>query len=128
MSSPFQVSGLNHANISTTKLSETIAFFVDVIGLKDGPRPEFSFGGAWLYAGAQPVIHLVERAKPRDPEGAIDHVSFTVQDLGGAMARLDQLGVPYRWSEIPSGFGRQAFVQDPNGITIELTEPGTGRR
>ncbi|HEV7692463.1 MAG TPA: VOC family protein [Hyphomonadaceae bacterium] len=119
------ITGLNHANISTTKLSETIAFFVEVLGLKVGPRPEFSFAGAWLYSGAQPVIHLVERAQPRDPEGAIDHVSFTVPDLAAAMARLDRLGVPYRWSEIPSGFGRQAFVQDPNGITIELTEPGT---
>ena len=41
------------------------------------------------------------------------------------MRRLDQLGIPYRWSNIPDGFGRQAFVTDPNGITIELTEPGS---
>jgi catechol 2,3-dioxygenase-like lactoylglutathione lyase family enzyme len=122
------ITGLNHANISTMKLSETVAFFVDVLGLKVGPRPEFSFAGAWLYSGPQPVLHLVERSAPGGPNGAIDHISFTVPDLGVAMARLDKLGVPYRWSEIPSGFGRQAFMKDPNGITIELTEPGTPRR
>jgi catechol 2,3-dioxygenase-like lactoylglutathione lyase family enzyme len=119
---PF-VTGLNHANISTAKLKETIAFFTDVIGLRVGPRPGFDFGGAWLYSGEQPVVHLVERATPREPMGAIDHVSFTVADLHAAMRRLDELKVPYRWSEIPDGFGRQAFVLDPNGITIELTEP-----
>ena len=43
------------------------------------------------------------------------------------LAMFDKLGVPYRWSESPSGFGRQAFVQDPNGVTIELTEPGMPR-
>jgi len=122
------ITGLNHANISTVKLSETIAFFVDVLGLKVGPRPEFGIAGAWLYSGQQPVVHLVERPPPGGPEGAIDHISFTVPDLGAAMARLDQLGIAYRWSEIPSGFGRQAFLQDPNGVTIELTEPGSGGR
>ena len=117
------ISGLNHANISTARLEETIDFFVRVLGLHVGPRPNFSFGGAWLYAGDQPIIHLVERSAPRDPDGAIDHVSLQVADLPAALRRLDSLGVPYRWTEIPDGFGRQAFVKDPNGVTIELTEP-----
>lgn len=121
------IKGLNHANISTAKLAETIAFFETVVGLRTGPRPGFSFGGAWLYAGGQPVIHLVERASPRDPDGALDHISFTVASLKETLARLDSLGVPYRWSDIPDGFGRQAFVQDPNGVTIEFTEPGKPR-
>ncbi len=117
------ITGLNHANISTAKLQETIDFFVGVVGLKIGPRPDFPFAGAWLYAGTQAVIHLVERPQPRDPEGALDHISFTAPDFDDALARLDQLGIPYRWSHIPSGFGRQCFVKDPNGITIELTGP-----
>ena len=117
------ISGLNHANISTAKLQDTIDFFVRVLGLHVGPRPNFSVGGAWLYAGDQPIIHLVERSQPRDPDGAIDHVSLEVADFAAALSRLDSLGVPYRWSEIPDGFGRQAFVKDPNGVTIELTEP-----
>jgi len=120
------IAGLNHANISTVKLQETIDFFVRVLGLRVGPRPGFGFAGAWLYSGDQPVIHLVERASPRTPDGALDHVSFTVANLDAEMRRLDELGIPYRWSDIPDGFGRQAFVQDPNGVTIELTEPGIG--
>ena len=30
--------------------------------------------------------------------------------------------------DVPNGPGSQAFVQDPNGVTIELTEPGTAGR
>ena len=120
------IAGLNHANIQTTsaKLQETIDFFGRFLGLRVGPRPAFDFGGAWLYLGDQAVVHLVERPTPRDPNGALDHVSFTVDDLAAELRRLDTLGIPSRWAEIPSGFGKQAFVKDPNGVTIELTEPG----
>ncbi len=34
------ITGLNHANISTAKLQETVDFFVRVIGLRVGPRPD----------------------------------------------------------------------------------------
>lgn len=119
------ITGLNHANISTAKLQETIDFFVGVIGLKVGPRPDFAFPGAWLYAGDQAVLHLVERAQAYAPNGAIDHISFTVSDLDHAIRRLDERGIAYRISVIPSGLGRQVFLTDPNGIKIELTEPRT---
>ena len=116
------ITGLNHANISTAKLKETVAFFTDVLGLRIGPRPHFvGFDGAWLYVGDQAVLHLVERAEARTPDGALDHFSFTVTDFDAALALLDAAGVKYVAQDIPSGFGRQAFVQDPNGVTVELT-------
>jgi catechol 2,3-dioxygenase-like lactoylglutathione lyase family enzyme len=118
------ISALNHANLSTAKLDETVDFFTRVIGLTVGPRPGFPFPGAWLYIGDQPVLHIVERDAAREPVGALDHISFTVPSLDEALRHLKILGVPYRASDIPDGFGRQAFVKDPNGVTIELTEPG----
>lgn len=116
------ITGLNHANISTAKLTETVAFFTEVLGLKVGPRPPFvGFDGAWLYLGDQPVVHLVERVPSRPQEGPLDHFSFTVTDFDAALADLDAKGVPYKASEIPGGFGKQAFLKDPNGVTVELT-------
>lgn len=116
------ITGLNHANISTTRLKETAAFFTDVLGLRAGPRPGFvGFDGAWLYVGDQAVLHLVERDEAHTPDGAIDHISFTVEDFDAAIGRLDAKGVHYVAMDIPDGFGRQAFLKDPNGITIELT-------
>lgn len=114
--------GLNHANISTPRLQETVAFFVDVLGLKPGPRPDFQgFDGAWLYVGDDAVLHIVERQEARPHEGALDHFSFSVANFEAALARLDAAGVRYVAQDIPSGFGRQAFLKDPNGVTVELT-------
>ena len=41
---------LDHYNVSTRKLGDTIRFYEEVLGLTNGPRPPFNFPGAWLYS------------------------------------------------------------------------------
>jgi catechol 2,3-dioxygenase-like lactoylglutathione lyase family enzyme len=41
---------LDHYNVSTRKLKETVQFYVEILGFVDGPRPQFDFPGAWLYS------------------------------------------------------------------------------
>jgi catechol 2,3-dioxygenase-like lactoylglutathione lyase family enzyme len=116
------ITGLDHANIYTARLEETLGFFVDILGLKNGPRPNAPFNGAWLYSGDKPIVHVVEHAEPRLHKGALDHFSLAVSDLEPMLRRLDEHGVTYRVMDIPGGFGRQAFLTDPNGVTVELTQ------
>jgi catechol 2,3-dioxygenase-like lactoylglutathione lyase family enzyme len=49
---------LDHYNVSTRKLKETITFYEDVLGMKNGPRPPFDFPGAWIYSAGHPVLHI----------------------------------------------------------------------
>ena len=49
---------LDHYNVSTRKLRETVQFYEDVLGFVNGPRPQFSFPGAWLYSAGHAVLHL----------------------------------------------------------------------
>ena len=42
---------LHHCSIRTIELKKTRDFFVDVLGMKDGKRPDFNFPGHWLYIG-----------------------------------------------------------------------------
>src|ERR1700757_3656615 len=49
---------LDHYNVSTRKLKETVQFYEDVLGFMNGPRPELNFPGAWLYSDAHAVLHL----------------------------------------------------------------------
>jgi catechol 2,3-dioxygenase-like lactoylglutathione lyase family enzyme len=48
---------LDHYNVSTRKLKETVQFYEDVLGFVNGPRPQFDFPGAWLYSAGHPVLH-----------------------------------------------------------------------
>jgi catechol 2,3-dioxygenase-like lactoylglutathione lyase family enzyme len=116
------IRGLDHVNISTTKLAETKAFFIDVLGLEEGWRPPLSFDGAWLYAGDRDVVHLAERKQaPRPSSGsALDHFAFRIDDYDEARRRLDAAGIPYRELEAPAGGIRQLFLADVNEAVIEL--------
>ena len=116
------VRGLDHINIGTDKLDETVAFFRDVLGLTVGWRPDFPFGGAWLYAGETAIVHLVQLDAARKPssEAALDHFAFRIDDYEATLAKLDAAGVKYRPIDIAGTPIRQLFVRDLNGVNIEL--------
>ena len=118
---------LNHVNIVTDKVEETRAFFERVLGLTAGYRPDFDFGGAWLYAGDKPVIHLQEldssknaRPEERAAAGPLDHASFEVASIAAARERLAANAIKYREVRSPDGRNDQIFFRDPNGVVIEL--------
>jgi catechol 2,3-dioxygenase-like lactoylglutathione lyase family enzyme len=116
------IRGIDHINIGTDRLEETRAFFRDALGLKDGWRPPFDVGGAWLYIGDAPVVHLVDLPKGKLPcdQAALDHFAFAIDDWDGATQRLDAAGVKYRAMDVPGAPIKQIFLRDPNGVNIEL--------
>ena len=131
------INSLDHCSIRTTKLQETRDFFVDILGLEDGKRPDFPFPGAWLYTDSTAVVHLIG-VDPDDPSGlqqhlggeipaealqgsgAFDHIAFRVNDPGLLIDRLKKHGYTYRERQVPNMNLFQIFVEDPNSITIEL--------
>jgi catechol 2,3-dioxygenase-like lactoylglutathione lyase family enzyme len=116
---------IHHVNIRTNDVERSVAFYTEALGLTKGYRPNFGFGGAWLYDGEKPAVHLNETAeKAGNTDNAMDHVAFSVDRLGDTLSRLDRLGIPYsRPKPIPGSDIRQCFAQDPNGVTIELQGP-----
>jgi catechol 2,3-dioxygenase-like lactoylglutathione lyase family enzyme len=116
------IRGIDHVNIGTTRLEDTRRFFRDVLGLTEGWRPDFSFNGAWLYAGETAVVHLVELDEPKGPSAAaaLDHFAFRIDDLDGVVRRLEDAGIAYRVIDVPGSTTRQVFVRDLNGVNIEL--------
>jgi catechol 2,3-dioxygenase-like lactoylglutathione lyase family enzyme len=132
------ISRLDHYSIRTSKLEETRRFYTEVVGLEDGYRPDFPFPGAWLYNSERAVVHVVGY-DPNDPKGlldylgdkpldtggtgTIDHVAFVASDLPGMCEKLKKLGVAYRERGVPAFNLHQLFLEDPNGVTIELNFP-----
>jgi catechol 2,3-dioxygenase-like lactoylglutathione lyase family enzyme len=119
---------IDHAAIKTTRLEETLTFFVEVLGLRVGPRPNFKFNGAWLYADDKDVVHLVETEHDKlpSPAASINHFALRVADFDAALVRLRNLGVPFETDTTPGGELRQVYVTDPNGVRVELNAPGAG--
>ena len=132
---------LDHYSVNTHDIERTTRFYVDVLGLVDGARPPFEFPGAWLYAGDKAVVHVVgvgphggwgmdegpgATALLTPPgSGNLDHISFWGSGLKAMRDHLVALGMPFQQRRIPGRELSQLFLDDPNGITVELTYPET---
>jgi catechol 2,3-dioxygenase-like lactoylglutathione lyase family enzyme len=115
---------LDHFNVSTRKLKETVQFYENVLGFVNGPRPQFNFPGAWLYSAGHPVLHLndISRTDKRQPpdSGVIDHVAFSSRGFEAMKQHLTGKGVLYRVNQVPNNARWQIFLRDPNNVEIEL--------
>ncbi|MGJ5153899.1 MULTISPECIES: VOC family protein [unclassified Bradyrhizobium] len=115
---------LDHFNIRTRNLAETVRFYEDVLGLENGARPNFAFPGAWMYSEGRPVVHLVDispTSEAQKPDsGVVHHVAFVSRGFAGMKARLAAKGMPFEARQVPGGELWQIFVRDPNGVMIEL--------
>jgi catechol 2,3-dioxygenase-like lactoylglutathione lyase family enzyme len=115
---------LDHYNVSTRKLSETVKFYEDILGFENGPRPPFNFPGAWLYSSGHPVLHLNDISQTdrqqRDDSGVIDHVAFGSRGFAAMKQHLTGKGVTFRVNDVPNSTRKQIFLRDPNNVEIEL--------
>ena len=118
------ISGMNHFTVLTNDLDATQAFYVDILGLSNGFRPDFDFPGAWLYSEGHPVLHLNDISptdKPQRPDsGVIDHIAFGSRGFDAIKQHLTRKGVSFRVNEVPNSSRRQIFLTDPNNVLIEL--------
>lgn len=115
----------DHINLCTRNVAELLAFYTEGLGLSVGPRPNFSFNGAWLYCGGRPVLHLVERLKMGGPEGdlQIQHFAFSGRDLKALLNHLAARGVAH-WVTVVEDFELcQINVHDPDGNHVHLDYP-----
>ena len=115
---------LDHFNIRTRDLGATVHFYQDIMGLEKGPRPNFAFPGAWMYSEGKAVVHIVDISRTDEPQkpdsGVVHHVAFVSRGFDGMKQRLSSKGMPFDARQVPGGDLWQIFVNDPNGVMIEL--------
>ncbi|WP_375411168.1 VOC family protein [uncultured Bradyrhizobium sp.] len=115
---------LDHFNIRTRKLADTVRFYEDVLDLKSGDRPNFNFPGAWMYSDGKPVVHLVDISKTDEQQkpdsGVVHHVAFASRGFADMKQRLKSKDLPFDVREVPGVAVWQIFVTDPNGVMLEL--------
>lgn len=136
---------LDHYSVRTTEVQRATLFYEQALGFTPGPRPAFPFPGAWLYVTASDgqiagssVVHLVgiDSTNPAglsdylgdkavstqhaSGSGNLDHIAFSASDIEETYRRLTQHQIAFRQRKVPSMELHQIFVEDPDGVTIEL--------
>ena len=128
-----------HVLILADDVDKTKDFYVDILGLEVGYRPDFPFKGYWLYLKENKkaaCIHLAMRKQDtgqdyyigkkddvKSGSGAIDHVAFNCEDIEGMKNMFDSKSIEYTHRKVPGFPLEQLFVDDPDGVKVELNFP-----
>ena len=133
MSDPIRVKSLDHVTLVVKDLERSRRFYVDALGMREVPRPAFSFAGSWFQAGAT-QIHLILEYDGSGPAGNLvplerrtsrtHHFAFLVEDARAVVPHLEELKAPMLGPPKPRPDGYiQVFVMDPDGHVVELCSP-----
>ncbi len=132
-STGIQVKSLDHVTLVVKDLERSRRFYVDVLGMRQVPRPAFSFDGLWFQAG-KTQIHLILEFAGSGPAGNLlaaelrssptQHFALEVAHAEAVIPRLKELQVPILSGPKPRPDGYvQVFVTDPDGHVVELCSP-----
>lgn len=122
-----RVKSIDHVTIVVKDLNATRRFYVDLLGMVEVARPNFSFQGQWFQAGAT-LIHTILEFEGSSPAGFTacgnlrgHHFAFLIDDCHAAAKRIEQMGVAFVSppKQRPDG-AIQLFINDPDGHLIEL--------
>jgi len=140
------VKAIRHAGIVVTDMDRAVAFYRDLLGLKEvanfvdeGEYIDTIIGlknvKLWmikLIAEDGSMIELLHYlSHPRRSlsnrnlnDAGCSHVAFTVEDLDKSYHRLLEAGVRFIDAPCvsPDGHAKVAFCQDPEGVFVELVE------
>jgi glyoxylase I family protein len=114
----------HHTAVRVTDVERARDFYVNVLGLKELPRPEVPNPGAWLAVGDTQVhlIHGQPRLDGGEPGMATPpHIAIVIDNFQGASAELEKRGIEHRVIN-GSVAGSVVFLRDPDGNAIELRE------
>ena len=120
-----------HTSIFVNNMDESIDFYTRELGLKllDGPfhypgNADMAFVGNDWNSYIELVYDLEDHA-PYQLGNRYEHLAVEVEDLSRVMADLKANGIKVLQDikKSPGGGRSIAFIEDPNGIPVELLEP-----
>ena len=123
------VKRLLHTRYRVHDLEKTVSFYKDVLGLKEIRRQTSGRGSQLVFFKAPGSDEEIEICK-FDESGPVvvgldlTHLAFEVDDLEKFAKEASAKGYPLSDGPHPSGTGKIAFIDAPEGYEIELIERG----
>ena len=121
-----------HTSIFVNDMAESIAFYTEKLGMKllDGPfhypgNADMAFVGSDWNAYIE-LVYDLEEHPPYAIGNRYEHLAIEAEgDLSEYISQLRERGVKILKDvyKSPGGSRAIAFVEDPNGIPVEVLEP-----
>ena len=146
-----RLTGISHTSFTVSDIDRSLAFYRDLLGMevlveveREGEFIEEVVGfqgaslrivGLKLPQGSDHILELIEYRAPhgqrldlRTCNPGVAHLCFVTDDIHNAYESLRAKGVEFRSPPVripsgPSAGGYDAYFLDPDGITLELSQP-----
>jgi catechol 2,3-dioxygenase-like lactoylglutathione lyase family enzyme len=113
------VSGFVELALFTDGVEQTRGFYERLLGA----LPEAEWPGGALYAAGGVRLLVHERTdEPEDGPPNEDHVAVGVADLDATYDELRARGVAFLVEPRDYSWGRSAYLRDPDGRLVELSQ------
>ncbi|MFT4066325.1 lactoylglutathione lyase [Paraburkholderia sp.] len=127
----------SHLMLRVGDLQRSLRFYVDLLHmqvLRSTDYPAGKFTNTFIGYGAEasfPTIELThnwEQPEPYVHGTAFGHIAIEVADVYGFCDYLENAGVRILKAPSPMKHGKRvlAFVEDPDGYKVEISEPYRG--
>jgi len=121
------VKKLLHTRYRVHDLEKTVSFYKDVLGLKELRRHTSGRGSQLVFLKAPGSDAEIEICKFDDSGPVVvgpdlTHLAFEVDNLDKFAKQAAAKGYPLSDGPHPSGIGKIAFIDAPEGYEIELIE------
>jgi catechol 2,3-dioxygenase-like lactoylglutathione lyase family enzyme len=118
---------MHHIHMSSPDMEKERDWYVKTFGLKPGKRGSFL---AAFVPGGEVDFRKAQQAEAPTKGRSLDHIGFEVKNLAEFCKKLQADGVTFdmAYREMPQLAGLKiAFILDPEGTRIELTEGLAGQ-
>jgi catechol 2,3-dioxygenase-like lactoylglutathione lyase family enzyme len=112
----------NHIHFWTPEFEKLLDWYVDIFSLTKRSRGTIK---STADAGTVNMSYQTSREPVVATKGrVIDHIGFEVKDLAALVKQLEAKGIKFdvAYREVPSIGLKIAYITDPSGVYIELTE------
>jgi catechol 2,3-dioxygenase len=112
------IAHLGHVEIFTSRLEESVAFFINIMGLHESGRTETS---VYLRAWGDYALHTLQLTGART--SGLGHIAFRTKSaavLDAMVEYLERNGVAGQWREAEFGQGLAFRFPSPDGHALEL--------
>ncbi len=121
---------VKYTNIAVKNLEESVKFYTDKLGFEENHRfnPEKGMTIAFLRGDGDSMIELTEGIENIDPKmkdkKGLFMVGLEVSDMDRTARELKNKGIKFTRGPIDTPNGTKiAFLEDPQGVQIELIQP-----
>ena len=129
----------DHYTVRAADFSAAQSCYSQIMGMRTELHTELGFSIALMFLGQQAVVHILEtgpaldkflardgRAFLQQPErgtGNMEHVAFNGTEINKFRATLEAAGIDFTERTLNDYDVKQIFLNDPDGIEIEVNFP-----